>query len=47
MMVTKPDQEAGVFLQMLAVQAVWAAVTYVVSRMLYNQAIKVLRVAGG
>jgi ABC-2 type transport system permease protein len=47
MMVTKPDQEAGVFLQMLAVQAAWAAVTYVLSRMFYNQAIKVLRVAGG
>jgi ABC-2 type transport system permease protein len=47
MMVTKPDQEAAVFLRMLAVQAVWAAVTYAASRMLYNQAIKVLRVAGG
>jgi len=47
MMVTKPDKEPGVFLQMLAVQAVWAAVTYVASRLLYNQAIKVLRVAGG
>jgi ABC-2 type transport system permease protein len=47
MMVTKPDQEPVVFLQMLAVQGLWAAVTYVTSRLLYNQAIKVLRVAGG
>jgi len=47
MMVTKPDQEVGVFLQMLAVQIAWAVVTYFLSRMLYNQAIKVLRVAGG
>jgi ABC-2 type transport system permease protein len=47
MMVTRPDQDAAVFLQMLAVQAAWAAATYVVSRMLYNQAVKVLRVAGG
>ncbi|MGB7539295.1 MAG: ABC-2 family transporter protein [Anaerolineales bacterium] len=47
MMVTKPDQDAGVFLRMLAVQALWAGVTYVSSRLLYNQAIKVLRVAGG
>jgi len=46
-MVTRPDQDAAVFLQMLAVQAAWAAATYVVSRMLYNQAVKVLRVAGG
>jgi ABC-2 type transport system permease protein len=47
MMVTKPDQEAGVFVRMLAVQALWAAVTYAASRLLYNQALKVLRVAGG
>jgi ABC-2 type transport system permease protein len=47
MMVTKPDQPAGVFLQMLLVQALWAAVTYAASRLFYNQAIKVLRVAGG
>jgi ABC-2 type transport system permease protein len=47
MMVTKPDQGLEVFLPMLGVQIVWAVVTYVFSRLLYNQAIKVLRVAGG
>jgi ABC-2 type transport system permease protein len=47
MMITRPDQEAGVFLRMLAVQAAWGTVSYIASRLLYNQAIKVLRVAGG
>jgi ABC-2 type transport system permease protein len=47
MMVTKPDQEAGVFVRMLAVQVAWAAATYVASRLLFHQAVKVLRVAGG
>jgi ABC-2 type transport system permease protein len=47
MMVTKPVQEAGVFLQMLAVQAFWAAATFLLSRLFYNHAVKVLRVAGG
>jgi hypothetical protein len=46
-MVTKPVQEAGVFLQMLAVQAFWAAATFLLSRLFYNHAVKVLRVAGG
>jgi ABC-2 type transport system permease protein len=47
MMVTKPNQGAGVFLGMLGVQAVWAAVSFLICRLAYAQAIKVLRVAGG
>jgi ABC-2 type transport system permease protein len=47
MMVTKPDQGLNVFLSMLGVQAVWATVTYALTRLLYSQAVKVLRVAGG
>ncbi len=47
MMVTKPDQGVGVFLAMLGVQAVWAAATFLLCRLAYSQAIKVLRVAGG
>jgi ABC-type uncharacterized transport system permease subunit len=47
MMVTKPGQGWEVYLAMLGVQAAWAAVTYVLSRLVYNQAVKVLRVAGG
>jgi ABC-2 type transport system permease protein len=47
MMVTKPGQGWEVYLAMLGVQAAWAAVTYVLSRLFYNQAVKVLRVAGG
>lgn len=47
MMITRPDQEAGVFLRMLAVQVFWAAATFVLSRLFYRHAVKVLRVAGG
>jgi ABC-2 type transport system permease protein len=47
MMVTKPGQGAGVFLSMLGVQAAWAVVTFLLCRLAYGQAIKVLRVAGG
>ncbi len=47
MMITKPDQGLEVFLPMIGVQLAWAAVTYVLSRLFYNQAVKVLRVAGG
>jgi len=47
MMVTKPNQDWGVFLSMLAVQAGWMIVTFILTRLFYNQAIKVLRVSGG
>jgi ABC-2 type transport system permease protein len=47
MMITRPNQEWGALLSMLAVQAFWAAALFVLTRLFYNQAIKVLRVAGG
>jgi ABC-2 type transport system permease protein len=47
MMVTKPDQGVGVYLAMLGVQIAWACVTFLLCRLVYGQAIKVLRVAGG
>jgi ABC-2 type transport system permease protein len=47
MMVTRPNQGWDVFLPMLAVQLFWVLITLVLTRLFYNQAIKVLRVAGG
>ena len=47
MMVTKPDLGLQTFLPMLAVQLSWALVLIVLTRLFYNQAIKVLRIAGG
>lgn len=47
MMLTKPDQPLTAFLPMLAVQAVWAVALYILTRVFFNQAVKVLRVAGG
>ena len=47
MMLTKPDQGLNIFLPMLAVQLVWAIALFFAARLFYNQAIKVLRIAGG
>jgi ABC-2 type transport system permease protein len=47
MMVTQPDQNIAVFLQMLAMQFLWVLVTLAITRLVYEQAIKVLRVSGG
>ena len=47
MMVTRPDQDISIFLQMLAVQIFWVIVTFIVTRLVYDQAVKVLRVSGG
>lgn len=47
MMLTKPDQGLNVFLPMMAVQVAWAVVLFIAARLFYNQAIKVLRIAGG
>ena len=46
-MVTQPDQDWPVFLQMLAVQFSWVVVMFVLTRLVYDQAVKVLRVSGG
>jgi ABC-2 type transport system permease protein len=47
MMITRPGQGLQVFLPMLLVQVVWAITLFVLARLFYNQAIKVLRIAGG
>jgi ABC-2 type transport system permease protein len=47
MMLTRPIQGWDVFLSMMAVQLAWAFVLFVAARIFYNQAIKVLRIAGG
>lgn len=47
MMLTRPDQGLDVFLPMMLVQAGWAAVLLIFGRLFYNQAVKVLRIAGG
>jgi ABC-2 type transport system permease protein len=47
MMVTRPDQGWDTYMPMLGVQLLWAVFTFVLSRLFYNQAVKVLRVAGG
>jgi ABC-2 type transport system permease protein len=47
MMLTRPNQGWGVFLLMLAVQLTWAIILFLAARLFYNQAIKVLRIAGG
>jgi len=46
-LVTRPDQDWGTLLSMLAVQIFWVVILYALTRLFYNQAIKVLRVAGG
>jgi ABC-2 type transport system permease protein len=47
MMITRPDQRLDIFLPMILVQIFWAAALFILARMFYNQAIKVLRIAGG
>jgi ABC-2 type transport system permease protein len=47
MMMTKPDQGLNVFLPMILVQLAWAVALFILARLFYNQAIKVLRIAGG
>jgi ABC-2 type transport system permease protein len=47
MMITKPDQSLSIFLPMMAVQLFWAVILFIAARLFYNQAIKVLRIAGG
>lgn len=47
MLVTKPDQGLETFVPMLAVQLFWVLALIVLTRLFYNQAIKVLRISGG
>jgi ABC-2 type transport system permease protein len=47
MLITRPNQDWGTLLSMLGVQIAWVVILFVFTRLFYNQAIKVLRVAGG
>jgi ABC-2 type transport system permease protein len=47
MMLTRPNQGLDVFLPMILVQIAWVIVLFGVGRLFYNQAVKVLRIAGG
>lgn len=47
MMLTRPNQSLTVFLSMLLIQLIWAVILFLVARLFYTQAIKVLRIAGG
>jgi len=47
MMITRPNQGWEVFVPMLLVQSGWAVVLFFLARLFYNQAVKVLRIAGG
>jgi ABC-2 type transport system permease protein len=47
MMITRPSLGWDVFLPMLLVQVFWSAALFILTRLFYNQAIKVLRIAGG
>lgn len=46
-MVAKPELGWGTFLPMLGVQLFWVLALFVLTRLFYNQAIKVLRISGG
>jgi len=47
MMMTKPNLGLEVFLPMMLVQFGWAILLFLLARLFYNQAVKVLRIAGG
>jgi len=47
MMITRPTQGWETFLPMLGVQVVWVITLFILTRLFYNQAIKVIRIAGG
>jgi len=47
MMITQPDQGLGLLLERLAFQFFWVGTLFVFTRLFYNRAIKVLRIAGG
>ena len=47
MMITRPAQGLDIFLPMMLMQAFWAVALFILARLFYNQAVKVLRIAGG
>ena len=46
-MISQPAQSWGTFLMMLLIQFVWVILSFIFTRLLYIQAIKVLRLSGG
>jgi ABC-2 type transport system permease protein len=47
MMITDPHQSMEHFLSMLGVQCFWTVLTFLLTRLLYKQASKAIRIAGG
>ena len=47
MMITHPDEDPAMLLGRLGLQVLWVGFFFVVTRLFYNRAIKVLRIAGG
>jgi ABC-2 type transport system permease protein len=47
MIITQPNQSLNIFLGMMAIQLFWAVLLYFLTRLFYEQAVKVLRIAGG
>ncbi|HEX5808993.1 MAG TPA: ABC-2 family transporter protein [Anaerolineales bacterium] len=47
MMITRPDQGLDIFLPMMLIQLGWAVLLFLLARLFFNQAVKVLRIAGG
>ena len=47
MMLIEPDQEISNYLAMLGIQIFWVLVVFLIARLFYKRAIKVLRVSGG
>jgi ABC-2 type transport system permease protein len=47
MMITRPAQGVDIFVPWIAVQLAWALLLFLLARLFYHQAVKVLRIAGG
>lgn len=47
MIATRPTFGLETYLPMLAIQLMWAVVLFALTRLFYNQAVKVLRISGG
>jgi ABC-2 type transport system permease protein len=47
MMITQPNRDLGVMLEGLGIQIFWVGAFFIITRLFYNRAIKVLRIAGG
>lgn len=47
MLFTRPNQDWSTLLSLIGIQFFWVVLLFICTRLVYNQAIKVLRVAGG